>query len=671
MADQVKAAQEISSDVAIARAGMTQHDVTKWQDRIKQAVELRNPWLNNANAAKNLRLGRDTDTGQKDGADKRFRLTVNLLQLRYLGRIASQVSRDPTFHCFGTTPQSGRSDLSGYRLEISEGWLKFIWRKQRIKRVMRQIVADGVDYSRGIVMVDYLPQNEMVPASEPIDFSEEEERSPGPGKRDLLRHEDRLVADTVVTIRIDPRRILFDVGAPSLMDSPWIAIEFRRDREDVLKTSSWLNPEVALQVATLSLEDLSERGTLTDEEQAAIATRGGMIDLYDVWDKSSGRRLTFVKGHMELGPLHSRPWLPGLETKVPVQLPDGMVRLVMTERSYPIEVYEPRADNDEQFSRPDAQDLIGLQRAVTELRRLQYDQTVASLPRLVGKLGQVSQADIDKWLSDPNHRFINLENPQEAHWSSPPQMGASLDQAAQSMKFVFDEQSTMPAMSRGTPTDHQISATEAAITDSGQKSISELDQEELESLMTRVAEKQLRVGAANLKKPFSFAVHVGQSVKPFTITGADLDASCLVQIERNGTRYYDQEFMEQKTIGRINGYMTTFGEHVSPMEIRRLKEIMIDQFGWSQEGVLTPIPEQYHAFADQVLKMLSEGGMAPDQVIETFMEEMIRANADLAEAEQTAMIRDMRDMAREAKLPMDIMKDTIPPPAPAKSGGGK
>ncbi|MCP3885077.1 MAG: hypothetical protein GY700_06315 [Propionibacteriaceae bacterium] len=664
----------IEAETAANRAGMTVADLDEWAGAFANAEKHRKPWVDNANAAKNYRIARaNTDSFDGDDPSRRNRLTVNLLQLRYLGRVASQVARDPTFHCFGTKRIEDSPGSAGYRVKVNEGYLKHHWRKGRLKRMMREVAADGVDYSRGACMVDYISQPEMIPVLNAPKV-DEEEASPGPGEQDLIRFENRLVADSVHTFRVDPRRVLWDPAFNKPLDSPWIAIEFQRDRESILK-ERWLNPSIVENIAAMSLEDMSERNDISEEQRRAIAARGHIFDLYDVWDKRTGKRLTFIKGFVTAGPIHARDWLSGLEKKKLVESVDErgrtILRKIVTERRYPIEFYEPRADNDEPFTRPDAQDLIGLQKGIIQLYRLSYDQQVAQIPRLVFPDAEVSQKEIDEFLLNPNRRAIKMSNPKAIEWVTAPQMGGSLKAAADSFKMTFDEQATMPANSRGMPSEHQISATEAAISEGGQQAITGLDQDELEDMMTRLAELQLMVAAGNLRTPFQFAVHAGQGIKQFEITGEDLDPDCIIQIERNGTRYYDREYMEQKTVGRVQAYMQTFANSVGPSEVRRLKELMLDEFGWLDEGILNPVPEQYQPFLAKVEELLASG-MAPDQIFDALAEEIGRADADLDEAENTALLRGMRDQNSEIETALQVVESGMEKPqAPPGGQGGQ
>ena len=655
----------VSVDIfrAAQSAGMTELDLLRWSHTIKKAKEYRSRFVKSANAAKEARLGRTTIAGM-DTSLTRNKLNINLLQLRYIARIAAHVSRPAVFHCFGSSVTNDAPGAAGYRLKANEAYLKWTWRKSNVKKVWRKVVADVIDYNRAVVMVDYVTQMEMVPVAPSEVPEDENERHPGPGKPDLIKFENGLVADSVRISRIDPRKLLFDATVDDPLDSPWIGVEFRRNREEILK-SSIRNPQIAKLVTgeQPSPEELAE---MSPEQKLAIQEQTAVLNLIDIWDKATGKRLLFLRDYVELGPLHVSSWLPGLETKVllPVFDENGTqvgVKPAVSERVYPFVIYEPRFNNDEPFSRPDAQDLLGIQNGVNELRRLQYDQAVASLPVLLGKRGQVSQDEIDEILMDPNKRFMEVDDPSAYEWLHGPQTSASLDNSATSFKLVFDEMSSMPAMGRGMPTDHQISATEATVVASGQKAIEELDQDELEDAMCKVAELQLRVAASNIKKPIEFAVRIERTIQSFHIVGKDLDPKCIVQIEKGGTRYFDREMQEARTIQRVQTYMGTFGASVGPLEIKRLKEIMLEEFGWGAEGILMPIPDQYQGFLAKTMEML-EQGMPPDEVIETWVTELARADTDLQEAESTALARDMRDMSREGEQALKIVDAATPKP---------
>ena len=636
----------------MAAVGVSEADGASWATRIKRAEDHQRPWLEQALAAKAWRTGSARPEGDIPQSRQRQHLRTNLLQLRHWTRIASLVAQEPKWVSGVLTAaplEEAASDLQAGRSELNEAYLRYLWRTQFLRREIRKVVADVSDFGRGIVMVDYVAHTEFLPVRQLDEDEEGAEVGPHSRRVERVRHEQHLVADTVNTFRVDPRRFLFE---PEIQDdplsSPWIVLPYRMRREDVMR-APWTNPAVATKAAAQGPHDKGDQAykVYPNDERHYSAE---CFELLDCWDKAAGLRLTYIRGYWE-APLHVRSWLPGAER--------GGLKL------YPFVVFQPRGDNDEAFTRPDAQDLIGLQRAVQELTGLEHKHAIRSLARLLYQQGSESAETINRVMNSPVEAAVPVQELGNKQWFSPPHVGPALRESRDAAKRLFDELGQTSSFQRGQEASRKLSATEAMFVESGARSLSDLDQDDFTMSVIQVGQLQLRVAAANLQRPVVFAANTGTRWQAYAITADQLQPDTDLEIQAGGIRFYDQQAFEQQTLVRVQTLMQLFPGQVDQQALLR---ILLATFGWSNEQVEAPVPPEYAPFLESVKDML-RAGMDPQQAVASMQAQFDAAEFDLDEAQRRATIKSVVEQQRVDQQGLDAVRG--PRPHPASGSGGR
>jgi len=609
---------------------LDENELGKWRQLISRAEEKQQEqWTARYIAARQWRQG-VTEEGPYDhdtvGDATQDRVRINLLQTKHETRRASLVARDPKFFVRAIEEEEtppGQPTKS----QINEMTLKYFWEQNDCKQLFRELVADYDDAGGGVLMIDHVNDVEIIPNTA---FGDDEETEvPGGDKAKDVDFRHGITRDQINTFRIPPKRIYFDPDEEhNPLDGRFFFAKFKRAAEDILRTAGWKNPKAAEEALKNAKNSVGPDGRYP----SPITT----VDLIDLWDKTTGMRYTLVDGYWK-EPLHWEEWPKGLQNETEVfDLETGQPVEGTRSISYvfPLLIYSPRRDNDSLYPRSDSYDLVGMQRSINKLTRLDYQVAVRSLPRLIGKRGSNTREDVDAFLNSPVLGYTELDRPDEILPITPGSPSPQVQQSRDRLIDLFDLRSGISSFNRGQPAMHKISASEATFIESGSRSLEDYDLDILSDVIKKWAKMILRVYHADGTTPIIVPLDLGPARQTaITIEPGDVQPICQVELKRGGTRYYDRQAQIQEAQAHIAFLQEAFGPS-GLINQDALLDIYLDVIGWQHESIKVDVPPEAATILEAIKQELRTGKP---------VEEVLREAADTLEAAKV-------DHAKEAAM---------------------
>ena len=639
----------------------------RWQVRIARDLEKHEEWKIQAEAARGWRLGKLED--DLDGADPedsaQDRVRVNLLQQKHKVRKAGLVAKKPRFFCRAVEPEE-RDPEQLPASQIDELALNEFWDQNDMKAVFRKITGDFDDGGRGLGMVDFVNEVETVPVRAMPDELEEEA---GPAADSLRQtdHRHHLVREQVNSFWLPTTDVVFDSSEPDdPLSGRYFFCRYRRNAEDVLRQGGWANPDAAEEAfdALVTEEDVGARRVQQVTSQFV---------LYDVWDKSHGMRYRFIKDHWD-EPLHWEAWPRGLYDEMP--LTDEFGEPVVDEMGepvtrpgnfeFPLFIMDPDKDNNELYTRPDGQDLVGMQRVVNKLTRLEVVAAVRNLPRVLVKEGSEEQEQIDAAMNSELMAAVIVGDPNNYKSFTPAALNTQIMDARDKMIYLFNETSATTAFQRGQSADRKVTATEASYMESGSRTLADYDQDALTDCIKRWAKLTLKMFHGMGTRPIEVPVFQGTSQRMALIRPEDVQPKCTIDLRQGGTRHYDRESQIVATQQHIDFILDRFGpvpETGDPGLANKevLFGIFLDVIGWNHEGIKNELPPDYlHAI--DLLKADALEGKSVDVALREASNDIEQAAVDRLKAKAQLEVDEAAAEARNAASNEAALN---PPPKPA------
>lgn len=257
-----------------------------------------------------------------------------------------------------------------------EALINWRWRQLQLNRAtVRRVLVDALSAPFGIVKVGFTMTEEKIAG---LDGESPE----------LLEANSFVKAESPFAVRWSPLDFRVDPEAryPDLSDAGWVAFGWRARPEDVRRNPRYRNTRDLKATVEITADFDSAGGLSGPASQGRLGTRLGgsfeedwkRVQLWEVWDKRRGKRLTLADDHDKA--LEWEDW-PEAYENFPCET------LYFTE--YPDELYGP----------PDLYHVLGQQDAYNELSTMILNHVKRFLRKYIARRGSFDEKEMAKLIA--------------------------------------------------------------------------------------------------------------------------------------------------------------------------------------------------------------------------------------------------------------------------------
>jgi len=636
--------------------GLTKEDGHQLEQWVRASDAFRSTYIKKYQRARSDRMMEVSDgqPGRETRArDSESQVDINLIQGAMRDRVARLMSRNPRFNA-DVAPDpldedawndDGTADMVSGERETAA--LRWWWRILGGKQTFRSVIGDTFDAGRGIVMVNYVTDAEIVALGH---GTEEQTKDQMPDEKDgkIVEYR-RLISESVNFWRVKPEDILFDHNATDPMDGQRYGYRRRRPFVDMLASKGFFSNGPILdtkRVRGLATASAAYDGPIDYATHQAIDE----LPTIEIWDKRSLKRYLYIEGfwdaplHVWAGPEGGDGWLPGCISA------GGAPRFNLI-------IIEPSRDNDKLYPRPDHEDAMPLQEGVNTLVNQLFVYLANAVPGLLAERGLHDPDDLIRAYNATSGGITFLDSIAgilpKPHGQIPSEIFAGIDV----IQRLFDTSLRQSRASQGQVEEGGITATEAKLITQGSEAQSDMDADVVEDALKDCGELVLRIAQANqgLRKIAPVVPSERKAYAPFFAT--EMRADVIVSLEGGGTRYVDKQATKAEAWASAGQWIELFGPG-TPMDSAgggisapKLRDWLIERTDQDAENLVPDFNPEQEAARGELDMMLGQGMGGEDAIVAMAkqIEAIAKEEAAAArEAELAGAEAGVKDANREA-----------------------
>jgi len=326
----------------------------KWEDRIQDAVKVREDWAEEFR----VQMGRDYFEGkQNPGYPEEEWITIPKIYSHLQAQLPFLYSMDPYFYVkLKKSHKKGVGQMQPEEFQqvialteaqgsVRQGMLNYLKGELDVKPKARLAIQDA-HFAYGILKSRHASDTEEHPnAGETIvDDDGKEQLDPETGEP-LIYPDELPVNKRYEALRIHPDDFVWDADAGPLSDSwSFVAQRIRMRKEDAQKDKRF-NLAAAKTISPKSKEDEKKAGIFSWMAKKAEKKEEEFVDIWEVYDLKNNETLTVAEDAEDLL-IKPRPVPPGVEGH-----PFSVLRFTLRDNSpYPIPPVFPALDPQKEIS---------------------------------------------------------------------------------------------------------------------------------------------------------------------------------------------------------------------------------------------------------------------------------------------------------------------------------